>query len=71
MMNFIEGIRYRSYHDIQDEAAICQQVMLLARKVVALGAPTASADTRSIIRDVWYRYFRWKTTGDSRNKTWA
>jgi ABC-type Mn2+/Zn2+ transport system ATPase subunit len=26
-------------HDIQDEAAICQQVMLLARKVVALGAP--------------------------------
>jgi ABC-type Mn2+/Zn2+ transport system ATPase subunit len=26
-------------HDIQDEAAICQQVMLLAHKVVALGAP--------------------------------
>jgi ABC-type Mn2+/Zn2+ transport system ATPase subunit len=26
-------------HDIQDEAAICQQVMLLARKVVAVGAP--------------------------------
>ena len=26
-------------HDIQEEAAICQQVMLLARKVVALGAP--------------------------------
>jgi ABC-type Mn2+/Zn2+ transport system ATPase subunit len=26
-------------HDIQDEAAICQQVMLLARKVVALGTP--------------------------------
>ena len=26
-------------HDIQDEAALCRQVMLLARKVVALGAP--------------------------------
>lgn len=26
-------------HDIQEEANICQQVMLLARKVVALGAP--------------------------------
>jgi ABC-type Mn2+/Zn2+ transport system ATPase subunit len=26
-------------HDIQDEAVICQQVMLLARKVVAVGAP--------------------------------
>ena len=26
-------------HDIQEEAALCQQVMLLARKVVALGAP--------------------------------
>lgn len=26
-------------HDIQDEAAICNQVMLLARKVVALGPP--------------------------------
>lgn len=26
-------------HDIQDEAALCQQVMLLARKVVALGPP--------------------------------
>ena len=26
-------------HDIQEEAAICQQVMLLARKVVAFGAP--------------------------------
>ena len=26
-------------HDIQEEAAICQQVMLLARKVVAIGAP--------------------------------
>ena len=26
-------------HDIQEEAAICQQVMLLARKVVAYGAP--------------------------------
>ena len=26
-------------HDIQEEAAICQQVMLLARKVVAVGAP--------------------------------
>jgi ABC-type Mn2+/Zn2+ transport system ATPase subunit len=26
-------------HDIQEEAAICQQVMLMARKVVALGAP--------------------------------
>jgi ABC-type Mn2+/Zn2+ transport system ATPase subunit len=26
-------------HDIQEEAALCQQVMLLARKVVAFGAP--------------------------------
>ena len=26
-------------HDIQEEAAICQQVMLLARKVVAVGPP--------------------------------
>ncbi|HTY82102.1 MAG TPA: ATP-binding cassette domain-containing protein [Dehalococcoidales bacterium] len=26
-------------HDIQDEAALCHQVMLLARKVVAVGAP--------------------------------
>jgi ABC-type Mn2+/Zn2+ transport system ATPase subunit len=26
-------------HDIQEEAALCRQVMLLARKVVALGAP--------------------------------
>ncbi len=26
-------------HDIQEEAAICHQVMLLARKVVALGSP--------------------------------
>lgn len=26
-------------HDIQEEAALCHQVMLLARKVVALGAP--------------------------------
>jgi ABC-type Mn2+/Zn2+ transport system ATPase subunit len=26
-------------HDIQEEATICQQVMLMARKVVALGAP--------------------------------
>jgi ABC-type Mn2+/Zn2+ transport system ATPase subunit len=26
-------------HDIQDEAALCQQVMLLARRVVAIGAP--------------------------------
>jgi ABC-type Mn2+/Zn2+ transport system ATPase subunit len=28
-----------STHDIQDEAALCTQVMLLARKVVALGSP--------------------------------
>ncbi|MGA9049347.1 MAG: metal ABC transporter ATP-binding protein [Dehalococcoidia bacterium] len=26
-------------HDIQEEAALCQQVMLLARRVVAVGAP--------------------------------
>ncbi len=26
-------------HDIQEEAALCQQVMLLARKVVAIGTP--------------------------------
>jgi ABC-type Mn2+/Zn2+ transport system ATPase subunit len=26
-------------HDIQEEAAICQQVMLLARKVIAIGSP--------------------------------
>jgi ABC-type Mn2+/Zn2+ transport system ATPase subunit len=26
-------------HDIQEEAALCHQVMLLARKIVALGAP--------------------------------
>jgi ABC-type Mn2+/Zn2+ transport system ATPase subunit len=28
-------------HDIQEEAALCHQVMLLARKVVALGSPQA------------------------------
>jgi ABC-type Mn2+/Zn2+ transport system ATPase subunit len=28
-------------HDIQEEAALCQKVMLLARKVVAFGAPQA------------------------------
>jgi ABC-type Mn2+/Zn2+ transport system ATPase subunit len=27
-------------HDIQEEAALCHQVMLLARKVVAIGSPT-------------------------------
>ncbi len=27
-------------HDIQDEAALCHQVMLLARRVVAIGAPS-------------------------------
>jgi ABC-type Mn2+/Zn2+ transport system ATPase subunit len=27
-------------HDIQEEAALCHQVMLLARKVVAIGAPS-------------------------------
>jgi ABC-type Mn2+/Zn2+ transport system ATPase subunit len=26
-------------HDIQEEAALCQQVMLMARRVVAIGAP--------------------------------
>ena len=26
-------------HDIQEEAALCRQVMLLARKVVAVGPP--------------------------------
>jgi ABC-type Mn2+/Zn2+ transport system ATPase subunit len=26
-------------HDIQEEAAMCRQVMLLARRVVAFGAP--------------------------------
>ena len=26
-------------HDIQEEAALCQQVMLLARRVVAVGVP--------------------------------
>ncbi len=26
-------------HDIQEEAALCHQVMLLARRVVALGSP--------------------------------
>jgi ABC-type cobalamin/Fe3+-siderophores transport system ATPase subunit len=26
-------------HDIQEEAALCQQVILLARKVVAVGPP--------------------------------
>ena len=26
-------------HDIQEEAALCQQVMLLARRVIAIGAP--------------------------------
>jgi ABC-type Mn2+/Zn2+ transport system ATPase subunit len=26
-------------HDIQEEAALCQQVMLMARKVVAIGSP--------------------------------
>jgi ABC-type cobalamin/Fe3+-siderophores transport system ATPase subunit len=27
-------------HDIQEEAALCHQVMLLARKVVAIGKPS-------------------------------
>ena len=26
-------------HDIQEEAALCQQVMLMARRVVAIGTP--------------------------------
>jgi ABC-type Mn2+/Zn2+ transport system ATPase subunit len=33
------GFIVMATHDIQEEAALCHQVMLLARKVVAIGSP--------------------------------
>ena len=36
-------------HDIQEEAAICQQVMLMARKIVALGAPQKVLTPESLL----------------------
>ena len=38
-------------HDIQEEATICQQVMLMARKVVALGAPQKVLTAEALL--VW------------------
>ena len=36
-------------HDIQEEAAICQQVMLLARRVIALGPPEEVITPESLL----------------------
>ena len=36
-------------HDIQEEAALCQQVMLLARRVVALGTPQEVITTENLL----------------------
>jgi ABC-type Mn2+/Zn2+ transport system ATPase subunit len=36
-------------HDIQEEAAVCNQVMLLARRVVALGAPQEVLTTENLL----------------------
>lgn len=36
-------------HDIQEEAALCHQVMLLARKVVAIGAPSDVITTDALL----------------------
>jgi ABC-type Mn2+/Zn2+ transport system ATPase subunit len=48
-------------HDIQDEAKLCQQVMLLARKVIALGKP------RDVLNpDALLKTFGIVVTGDKR-----
>jgi ABC-type Mn2+/Zn2+ transport system ATPase subunit len=36
-------------HDIQEEAALCNQVMLLARRVVALGTPQEVINTETLL----------------------
>ena len=36
-------------HDIKEEAALCHQVMLLARKVVAIGAPSEVLTTEALL----------------------
>jgi ABC-type Mn2+/Zn2+ transport system ATPase subunit len=48
-------------HDIQEEAALCQQVMLLARKVVALGAPREVLTSEALLKT-----FGVVVTGDKR-----
>jgi ABC-type Mn2+/Zn2+ transport system ATPase subunit len=48
-------------HDIQDEANLCQQVMLLARKVVALGAPQDVLNPDALLKT-----FGIVVTGDKR-----
>jgi ABC-type Mn2+/Zn2+ transport system ATPase subunit len=48
-------------HDIQDEANLCQQVMLLARKVVALGAPRDVINPEALLKT-----FGIVVTGDKR-----
>jgi ABC-type cobalamin/Fe3+-siderophores transport system ATPase subunit len=37
-------------HDIQEEAALCRQVMLMARRVVALGAPQDVLTPEALLR---------------------
>jgi ABC-type Mn2+/Zn2+ transport system ATPase subunit len=48
-------------HDIQDEANMCRQVMLLARKVVALGAPRVVLNPEALLKT-----FGIVVTGDKR-----
>jgi len=48
-------------HDIQEEAALCQRVMLLARRVVAVGAPQDVLTPESLLRT-----FGIVVTGDKR-----
>ena len=36
-------------HDIQEEAALCNQVMLLARRVIALGTPQSVINTETLL----------------------
>ncbi len=48
-------------HDIQEEAALCHQVMLLARRVVAIGAPDEVMTPEALLET-----FGIVVTGDSR-----
>ncbi|MGD0794195.1 MAG: metal ABC transporter ATP-binding protein [Dehalococcoidales bacterium] len=48
-------------HDIQEEAALCHQVMLLARKVVAIGAPQDVITPEALLKT-----FGIVVTGDKR-----
>jgi ABC-type Mn2+/Zn2+ transport system ATPase subunit len=51
-------------HDIQEEAAICDQVMLLARKVVALGPPREVLTAQALLET-----FGIVVTGETRGLT--